>query len=672
MKGPGGKRFFPGIRGLFMLRIGIFSGDMSAKNRKHPTTQRISLLRPRARRRRVRRAGARKLTRLLFACFLLWGSIGAFYFAWAWTFDLQQVGRIPESSMVMDCHGQVYTRLSGENRRTVPLSQISPLFVRALIAREDSRFFSHFGIDPLGIARAGLRNLATGSVRQGGSTLTQQLARNSFPLGGQTIHRKILEAALAVRMEAVFTKEEILTHYMNRTYFGAGLFGVETASQAYFGKSAKDLDLPEAALLAGIIRSPNRLSPFRDPNGALEQRNLVVKQMEDAGVISAAEAAKACGEPLHINAEKPAPPQEDWAMELLWKEFEHVLPQDVLDAAGLKIFTTLDGKMQRAAIGSIEEQLTSVEDRPHYPHPRRRNITYVDPQSRGGTPYLQAAAMAIDNKTGALRVLVGGRGFAESKYNRAFFAERQVGSAVKPFVYATAFAEGLSPDEPISDDRLQPGELPAAFAAYNPSNSDETYRGFLPAKDGLVLSRNTMSVRIGNRAGLDRVRDCILAAGLAKDVPHFPSIFLGSFSGTLRALTTAYAALANDGLAPVPHILARVEDPQGRVIYRYRSSPSGRILPAAAARTTASVLRETMTRGTAAIAKALGYLGRAGGKTGTTNDYRDAWFIGFDDETTCGVWVGFDQPKRIVDRGYGATLALPIWVKIMNAETPRS
>jgi len=645
---------------------------MPAKKRKHPTSHRITLLRPRARRRRVRRAGTRKLTRLVFACLLLWSLVGAFYLAWAWTFDLQQVGHIPASSLVIDCHGQVYTRLSGENRRTVPLSEISPLFVRALIAREDSRFFNHFGIDPLGILRAGLRNAATGSVRQGGSTLTQQLARNSFPLGGQTIHRKILEAALAVRMEAVFTKEEILTHYMNRTYFGAGLFGVETASQAYFAKAAKNLDLAEAALLAGIIRSPNRLSPFRDAKGALEQRNLVLKQMEDAGVVSATEAADARREPLHLAAEKPAAPQEDWAMELLWKDLERVLPQDVLDAAGLKIFTTLDGQKQRVAVEALETQLRSVEDRSGYPHPRKKDVSYVDPQSRGGTPYLQGAALAMDNSTGAVRVLVGGRDYAASKYNRAFFAERQVGSAVKPFVYATAFAAGLRPDEPISDDRLQPGELPAAFARYSPSNSDDTYRGILPAKDGLILSRNTMSVRVGTRAGLDRVRDCIIAAGLGHDVPLSPTMFLGAFSGTLRALTTAYAAFANDGVTPVPHVLARVEDPQGRVIYRYRGSPAGRILPASAARTTAAVLRETMTRGTGAVAKALGYRGKAGGKTGTTNDYRDAWFIGFDDSTTCGVWVGFDQPKQIVDRGYGATLALPIWVKIMNAETPRS
>jgi len=640
---------------------------MPAPRRKHPSSQRINLLRPRAKRRRVRRKRTKKLGRLVLACLLLWALIGGFYLAWAWTFDLGQVGRIPESSLVIDRNGEIYTRLAGENRRTVPISSVSPYFIRALVAREDSRFFEHFGIDPVGIARAALRNLSAGGVRQGGSTLTQQLARNSFPLGGQTIHRKILEAALALRMEAVLSKEEILTHYMNRIYFGSGLFGIETASQAYFGKPAAELDLAESALLAGLIRSPNRLSPFRDARGALEQRNIALSQMEAQGLISAEEAKSARGEPLRLAAAKPSAPQEDWAMELLWKELEKVLPQDVLDGAGLKIFTTLDGRMQRAAAESIEAQLQSVEERAGYPHPKKKDTPYVDPQDRGGTPYLQAAAMAIDNTSGDIRVLVGGRDFASSKYNRAFFAERQVGSAVKPFVYAMAFATGLDPDAAVSDSPIQRGELPAAFANYSPANSDETYRGNLPARDGLILSRNTMSVRVGMAAGLDRVRECIMAAGISDDVPRSPVMFLGSFSGTLRSLVTSYAALANEGITPSPHILDHVEDAQGRVLYRYRGS-SQRILPAGAARTTASVLREAMTRGTGAVAKAFGYKGKAAGKTGTTNDYRDAWFIGFDARTTCGVWVGFDQPKQIVERGYGATLALPIWVKIMNAQ----
>lgn len=640
---------------------------MGGTPRKHPTSHRIRLLRPRAGRRRVRRKRTRKLRRLVLACLILWGLVAGFYLAWAWTFDLAAVGRIPESSLVMDRHGEIYTRLTGDNRRTVPLSAVSPHFVQALVAREDSRFFEHFGVDPIGIVRAALRNFTAGGVRQGGSTLTQQLARNSFPLGGQTVHRKILEAALAVRMSAVFSKEEILTHYMNRIYFGSGLFGVETASRAYFAKPAAKLNLAEAATLAGIIRSPNRLSPFQNPEGALRQRNVVLKQMEDLGLITTAEASKARGEPLRAMGEKPVPPREDWAMELLWRELETVLSQDVLDGAGLKIFTTLDGQMQRAAVEAVEHQLASVENRPGYPHPKKADSGNVSPGSRDGTPYLQAAAMAVDNQSGAIRVLVGGRDYADSKFNRAFFAERQVGSAAKPFVYAMAFAAGMNPDDAVSDDRIQRGELPAAFANYHPSNSDGTYRGFLPAREGLVLSRNTMSVRVGMRAGIDRVREAIIAAGISGDVPKSPAIFLGSFSGTLRGLTSAYAGLSNDGIAFAPHILARVEDAQGRVLYRYRGT-SRHILPAGASRITAAVMHEAMTRGTGAAAAALGYRGRASGKTGTTNDYRDAWFIGFDARTTCGVWVGFDQPRQIVDRGYGATLALPIWVQIMNAQ----
>jgi penicillin-binding protein 1A len=214
------------------------------------------------------------------------------------------------------------------------------------------------------------------------------------------MHRKILEAALAVRMEAVLSKDEILTHYMNRIYFGAGLFGIETAAQAYFGKPAADLTLSESALLAGLIRSPNRLSPFRDPDGALEQRNIVLRQMEDQGFISPRQRLEAQSEPVLLAAAKPAPPQEDWAMELLWRELERVLPQDVLDGAGLRIYTTLDGSMQRAAVAAVEEQLAAVESRPGYPHQKKADTPSVDPESRGGTPYLQASAMAVDNHSG--------------------------------------------------------------------------------------------------------------------------------------------------------------------------------------------------------------------------------------------------------------------------------
>ncbi len=649
-----------------MLEFPRFLMPAKTPKRRHPAAFRIALLRPRARRRRARRHHTRRLGRLLLACLILWGLVAGFYIAWAWTFDLQMVGRIPESSLVLDRNGAVYTRLAGENRRTVPLEKISPWFVRAVIAREDSRFRSHFGVDPIGIARAAVRNLIAGGVRQGGSTLTQQLARNSFPLGGQTIHRKILEAALALRMEMIFSKDEILTHYMNRIYFGAGLFGIETASQAYFQKPAADLTLAESALLAGLIRSPNRLSPFRDPNGALRQRNITLEQMEAQGFISAGQMLAAQQEPVLLAAEKPAPPQEDWAMEIVSKELERILPQDVIDSAGLKIFTALDTGMQRAATDAVEATLREVEARKDYPHPRREESAVADPQSRDGTPYLQAAAMAVDNHTGGIRALVGGRDYAASKFNRAFFAARQVGSSAKPFVYAAAFANGLNPDTPISDDRLQPGELPKAWKNYDPVNSDGTYRGMLPAREGLVLSRNTMSVRVGMSAGLDRVRETILKAELTDDAPRYPSIFLGSFSGTLRALTTAYAALASGGVKPEMHLVERVENAQGRTLYRYKGS-SHRILPAGAARITASILADVMTRGTGASASALGYKGRAAGKTGTTNGYRDAWFIGFDQQTTCGVWVGFDKPQTIVERGYGATLALPIWVKIMNA-----
>ncbi len=604
---------------------------------------------------------------LLTACLILWGGVAAFYWLQALTFDLRRIGDIPSSSVVYDWQGRPYSRLAGENRLTVPLQAVSPVFLQALIAREDLRFRQHPGIDPVGIVRALLRNLSAGGIRQGGSTLTQQLARNSYPLGGQTIHRKLLEAALALRMEQQLSKDEILEAYVNRIYFGAGLYGIETASRAYFDKPAADLDLPEAALLAGLIRSPNRTSPFNNPEASLRQRNLTLRQMQEAGFLDEAAAAAAIAAPLGVVGQRPSPPQENWAMEAVSRELELVLSQDRIDGGGLRIYTSIDPALQERTSAALARQLAAIEGRPGYPHPAKGEAVAAE---ASGSPYLQGAALVVDNRDGGIRAIAGGRDFAESKFNRALFSRRQVGSAAKPFVYATAFASGLRPGVLIDDARLRPGEIPRELGAYDPANSDDEYRGPLPAGTGLIESRNTMTVRVGLMAGLDPVRETLQRAGLAGDAPRFPSMFLGSFTATLKDLVAAYTVFPNHGLRRQPFLIDRVEAADGSVLYR---STRGEwpVLPPEAAATTTRLLREVMTRGTAASARALGFRGNAAGKTGTTNDYLDAWFLGFTSSLTCGVWIGFDQPRSIIDRGYGAALALPVWTDIMSGADRR-
>jgi penicillin-binding protein 1A len=601
------------------------------------------------------------LIKLGFAALLFWSLVALVYYLWALTFDLSTIGQMPQRSAIYDRNGTFYSRTVGENRVMVHYNKVSQNFVNALISREDSRFYEHHGIDPLGIARAALLNLFLGGMKQGASTITQQLARNSFPLGGKNFNRKFLEAALAFRIEMEMSKEQILELYMNRIYFGSGLYGVEAASQAYFGCPAADMDLSQAALLAGLIRSPNRLSPLNNIDASLAQRNVVLGRMEDLGFITHDQLEKAEAEQISPRQQCLVNPLNSWAVDAILHELEQVVALDRIDGGGLRIDTTIDTGLQQAAEESVAKRLTEVEQRPDF-----RKEHHLG-QGANGEESLQGSLLAIDNSSGGITAIVGGRDFVKSNYNRAMVAMRQIGSSAKPFVYEEAFRKGvITPETPVSDARLTPADLPARSTAYNPQNSDGTFGGDLPAKEGLVHSRNTMSVRVGVKTGLGDIADTMERLGLAEHIPHYPSICLGSFESTLRNLTTAYTALATDGKKLQPHLIERVTDADGTVLYR---ATHGRIpvLDPAATRTTSAILTEVLTRGTAARAAELGLRKPAAGKTGTTDHFVDAWFIGYTQGLTCGVWVGYDHPKTIMHGGYGAELALPIWVDVIQS-----
>jgi penicillin-binding protein 1A len=587
-----------------------------------------------------------------------------FYFVWSLSFDLRQVGRIPERSWIYDKDGNVYSRLYGENRILLEPNQISPVFKKALLAREDSRFFEHRGIDLVGIFRAVTSNLTHFTLRQGGSTITQQLARNSYDLGGKTLSRKILEALVALRIEQSFSKDQILTFYTNRIYFGSGYYGLETASQAYFGKAAFKVNLNEAATLAGLIRSPNRYSPFKNPNGATTQRNEVLDRMVELKMITAQEAEAAKSTPLKIAGKRSSVPQQNYAMDALYRELQGIVSQDQIDAGGLRIYTTLDPVLQQAAESAIENWLEQIEKKANYQHPQKSGYSDAERAAEEPTPYLQGATLVLDNRSGGIRALVGGRDFRDSKFNRTLQAYRPIGSTFKPFVYAAAYGQGLFPGTLVSDGALQPGEVRTA-PRWAPNNSDGTNRGTLPARDGLIFSRNTMTVRVGERATLEKVHDLAMLAGLAPDIPKVPAIYLGAFGSTVKDVTAAYSAFAAGGVRREPYLIERIDDQDGTILYQ--AHPQQRqILSPAIAWMVAQTLRGVIERGTAASAKSLGLDRIAAGKTGTTDEYKDAWFVGFTNSLTCGVWVGFDQPQTIEQKGYGATLALPIWVRIME------
>jgi penicillin-binding protein 1A len=601
---------------------------------------------------------------LLFAAAVF--AVFLFYGTWAQTFDMKNVGEMPERNTVYDVDGKIYSRLAGANRLKVSLSEVSPYFITAVLTREDARFYDHKGIDWWGVLRALFRDITSGSAKEGASSITMQLARNSLPLGGRTLTRKLLEAMVALRIERQFTKQQILELYVNRIYFGNGCYGIETASQAYFGKSASKLNLPEAALLAGLIRSPNRYSPLKNPEGARIQRNVVLDRMVALKKLSPADAQDAKRAKITPHPKRMPFIQENYAMDAVQRDLNLLLTQDQIDNGGLSIYTTLDPAVQNAAQDALEKQLTKIEHQSNFHHPLKAD--YKPPENGepdSAMPYLEGAVVVIDNASGGIRALVGGRDYAQSKFNRALApANRQVGSAFKPFVYTVAFGHGLLPGAAISDGPIRAGEIDGA-GSWSPANSDGTYGGIMPCSYGLIHSRNTMSVRVGQLAGLDTVQKVANDLGVSQNVPHGPAIYIGSFETNVKDLTAAYSVFPNAGVRKQAYIIERIDNQRHKPIY-LAAHISTQALDPSVAWMTSQLMEEVLTEGTAASARSLGFKLPAAGKTGTTNDYKDAWFVGYTSTLTCGVWVGFDQPTTIIPRGYGAALALPIWTQVMN------
>src|SRR3954462_10623148 len=593
-----------------------------------------------------------------------------FYAVWAQTYDLKKVGDMPERNTVFDVDGKIYSRLAGANRVKVDLNEVSPFFVDALLAREDTRFFEHGGIDWRGIARALYRDIMSASTKEGASSITQQLARNSLPLGGRTLSRKVLEAMVALRIERDFTKQQILEAYVNRIYFGAGCYGVQTASLAYFGKDAAKLNLSESAILAGLIRSPNRFSPLKNPEGAAVQRDTVLDRLGELKKNNRGQADEAKASKIESHPKRMPLIQENYAMDAVQRDLNLLLTPDQIDDGGLFIYTTLDPVVQNAATQAVEAQLAKIEHQSGFKHPVKAAYHPPTEGEDSSMPYLQGALVAIDNSSSGIRALVGGRDYAQSKFNRALApANRQIGSSFKPFVYTVAFMHGLLPGAAVSDGPIEPGEIQGA-GNWAPGNSDGTYGGVQPVSYGLIHSRNTMSVRIGEIAGLDDVQKIAMTLGLGQNIPHGPAIYIGSFETNLKDLTASYTVFPNAGVRKQAYIIERIDDAEHNPIYRAAHVTVPAVDPSAAWMTS-QLMEQVLVSGTAASAKSVGFKLPAAGKTGTTNDYKDAWFVGYTNAITCGVWVGFDQPQTIMARGYGAALALPVWTQVMTKAAQR-
>ena len=579
---------------------------------------------------------------------------------------MQRIGEMDQATAVFDDKDQLAFTIFKEQRIEVPLAEVSPNLTKAITSIEDQRFFDHHGFDVVRIASAAVANVRSNRRAQGGSTITQQLARQSFLTPNKSYRRKIQELILAARLERLYTKQEILELYFNKVYFGDGLYGVEAASRGYFGKHASEVTIAEAALLAGLVKSPSTYAPTVSLPRAIARRNTVLQAMLDAGAIDRAtytkqRAAKAV---LHdtLRAEEP---HGQYFKEQVRQELVTRFGWQRVYQGGLRVFSTIDMPMQIAAETAIEDQVKAIETRRAAWQARLATARQKNGKAalRAPSDPMQAALVALEPDTGFVRAMVGGRDFDASHFNRAVQAHRQPGSAFKPFVYAAALEAGFTPATVL--DHLD-DPIATAQGAWTPED-EHSSASTMTLRTALRTSSNRAAVRLLQRVGIPRTVQYAKTMGVG-DVPSVPSLALGSGEVTLQQMTAAYAAFANHGLVPAATLIRRVEDLDGAVLYQAQPS-SIRAITDVTAYLMSTMLADVINAGTGNRARALGFTLPAAGKTGTTNDFNDAWFIGYTPKLVTGVWVGFDQPRTIMPGGFAAEVAVPAWAKFMKAAT---
>jgi penicillin-binding protein 1A len=592
---------------------------------------------PKSKRRR-KRSGSPLPARLVYWVLVLglWGAlaaIGTFAYVASTLPPIQslEVPKRPPTVEIVGLDGKVLASRGEMSGTDVPIKELPPYLPRAFVAIEDRRFYSHYGVDPLGLVRAAIANVMHRGVSQGGSTITQQLAKNLFLTQERTLWRKMQEAVLAVWLERKLSKSEILELYLNRVYFGSGAYGVEAAAQRYFGKSARQVKVAEAAMLAGLVKSPSRLAPSRNPDGAERRAQAVLAAMAELGFVTETMAKSALMQPAR--AVKPAGAGSvnyvaDWIMDVL-DDLVGRVEQDLV------VETTIDPILQATAEKALVEELA-----------------LKGPKLEAG----QAALVAMTPE-GAVRALIGGKSYAESQYNRAVAARRQPGSAFKPFVYLTAVERGLTP-ETVRDDK------PIALKGWKPENYTHDYRGPVTLTQALSQSLNTVSVRLTLEFGPVAVAKTAYRLGIASKLDANASLALGTSEVSLIELVSAYAPFANGGDAVTPHVVERVRTHAGKVLYARAATDLGRIIEPRYVAMMNTMMHQTVLSGTAQRAQIPGW--PVAGKTGTSQDFRDAWFLGYTSHLVTGVWIGNDDSSPM-KKATGGGLPVEIWTRVMRA-----
>jgi penicillin-binding protein 1A len=660
-----------------------------------------------------------------------------------YTTDLPQVEALeayrPSSiTELYDDHGRVIGSFALQRRVVAGYDDFAPVLRDALVSIEDKDFYRHSGINFWRIVGAAYRDIESGGKVQGASTLTMQLARNLFLSPDRSFHRKVQEAMLAVQIERRFTKPQIFTLYANQIFLGHGVYGFEAASEFYFSKPARKLTLAEAALLAGLPKGPQLYSPINHPDKAMRRRTLVINAMLEDGKITAAQAADARSAPVALHLQHDPNSLAPYFVEEIRRYLENKYGADQVHEGGLKVYTSLDVDLQKAANQAVLDGLAAYERRhgwkghlenvvaegnalDKYEHPdwddepeangyvhalvtsagvgiatlkfgrysaamgqadvawtqgkiqnllRPGDICYVriiTLSSNGAARVAleqdsgaQGALLAIDNATGGIKAMVGGRDFSESKFDRATQALRQVGSSFKPYVYTTVIDRGGSPDDTILDE---PITFETGSGPYSPHNYDEKFEGIITLRRALAHSRNIPALKLANKVGIKSVIEYAERFGITAKLPPYLPVALGAAEITLMEQTSAYSVFPDDGVRVTPRYITKVTDYEGRVLEE--DYPEVRdVVSARTARIMTSMLREVVLHGTAAAAAKMPF--PIAGKTGTTNDFTDAWFVGFSPSMTCGVWVGFDEKRTLGAKETGAHAALPIWMNFMN------
>jgi penicillin-binding protein 1A len=588
--------------------------------------------------RKRRRAGGSLLRRLIYWSLVLglWGiiaAVGTIAFVVSTLPPIQslEVPKRPPTIVIVGTDGRPLITRGEMSGTDVSIKDLPAYLPRAFVAIEDRRFFSHSGVDPIGLLRAAAANVLRRGVSQGGSTITQQLAKNLFLTQQRTLWRKMQELVLALWLERRFSKTEILELYLNRVYFGSGAYGVEAAAQRYFGKPAREVKVAEAAMLAGLVKSPSRLAPSRNPNGAERRAQAVLAAMTELGFITETMSKTALAQPAR--AVKPAGAGSvnyvaDWIMDVL-DDLVGRVEQDLV------VETSIDPVLQAAAEKALTDELTLKGQK---------------------FDVAQGAIVAI-TPDGAVRAMVGGKNYAESQFNRAVAAKRQPGSAFKPFVYLTALERGLTP-ESVREDK------PVALKGWKPENYSREYHGPVTLSQALALSLNTVSVRLTLEVGPSAVARTAYRLGIASKLDANPSLALGTSEVSLTELTCAYAPFANGGSAIGPHVVERVRTHAGKILFARTPQTLGRIVEPRYVGMMNAMMRETLISGTAQKAQLPGW--PAAGKTGTSQDFRDAWFIGYTGHLVAGVWVGNDDSSP-TKKATGGSLPVEIWSRFMRA-----